>query len=69
MYQLLNNDIVIKLLASVLTAVVGFLLKRYFEAEPKLITYLVHASAIPLKNEETQSTTTINTHSIVVRNA
>ena len=59
-------EVIAKLLAPVITAIVGLLAKKYFEARPKLITYLIHASAIPLhdKNE-----TTVNTHSIVVRNA
>ena len=62
----MNLDVVAKLLAPAITAVVGLVLKRYLEARPKLITYLVHASAIPLNDEQK---TNINTHSIVVRNA
>jgi len=59
-------DAIAKLLAPVITAIIGYLVKRYFEARPKLITYLVHASAIPLRDERG---TTVNSHSIVVRNA
>ena len=64
--SILNIDVICKLLAPILTAIVGLIAKRYFEARPKLITYLVHASAIPLKDEKN---TNVNTHSIVVRNA
>lgn len=62
----IDIDVVGKLLAPILTAIVGFFAKRHFEARPKLITYLVHASAIPLEDEKK---TNVNTHSIVVRNS
>ena len=62
----INVDLIGKILAPILTAIGGIIAKRYFEARPKLITYLVHASAIPLSDEEN---TKVNTHSIVVRNA
>lgn len=62
----MDLDVIAKLLAPVITAIVGFLTKKYFEAKPKLITYLVHTSAIPLHDDKN---TNINTHSIVVRNA
>lgn len=59
-------DVLGKLLAPIITAIVGFIIKQYFEARPKLITYLVHASAIPLGDD---NQTKVNTHSIVVRNS
>ena len=62
----IDIDVVGKLLAPILTAIVGFFVKIYFEARPKLITYLVHASAIPLEDDKN---TNVNTHSIVVRNS
>jgi hypothetical protein len=62
----IDIDIIAKLLAPILTAIVGIIAKRYFEARPKLITYLVHASAIPLGDEKK---TNVNSHSIVVRNS
>ena len=62
----MDLDVIAKLLAPVSTAIVGFLIKEYFEARPRLITYLVHASAIPLHDDKN---TNVNTHSIVVRNA
>lgn len=58
-------DTIAKLAAPIVAALIGFLLKRYFESKPILITYLVHATAIPLRDE---SNTNVNTHSIVVRN-
>ncbi|WP_189459215.1 hypothetical protein [Jeongeupia chitinilytica] len=63
----MNLDVIVKILAPILTAIIGFVIKKYLEERPKLITYLVHASAIPLIHENT--THIINTHSIVVRNA
>lgn len=54
-----------KLLSPLLAALIGTTAKYYLEAKPKLISYLVHSSAIPL-NDNTN--TQINTHSIVVRN-
>ncbi|WP_308366447.1 MULTISPECIES: hypothetical protein [unclassified Microbulbifer] len=62
----MNIDIIAKLAAPVITAIAGFVLKAYFEAKPKLVTYLVHASAIPLHDD---NGTNVNTHSIVVRNS
>jgi hypothetical protein len=62
----MDTEVIAKLAAPIITAVVGFILKAYFEAKPKLVTYLVHASAIPLHDE---NKTDVNTHSIVVRNA
>ena len=59
-------DAFAKILAPILTAVAGLLIKRYLEARPKLITYLIHTSAITLPTEER---ILINSHSIVVRNA
>lgn len=62
----ISIDVIGKLLAPILTAIVGIIAKKYFEASPKLITYLVHASAIPLGDEKN---TNVNSHSIVVRNS
>lgn len=59
-------DVFAKLLAPALTAIAGLIVKSYLEARPKLMTYLVHSSAIPLHDEKN---TNVNTHSIVVRNA
>lgn len=61
-----NFDVFAKILAPALTAVAGFLIKRYLEARPKLITYLIHSSTITLPSE---NSTLVNSHSIVVRNA
>lgn len=59
-------DLIGKLVAPVFTAIIGLIAKRYVEARPKLITYLVHASAIPLGDK---NQTTVNSHSIVIRNS
>ena len=58
-------DAILKLASPVLTALIGWVSKQYLEARPNLVTYLVHASAIPLNDERE---TIVNTHSIVVRN-
>lgn len=62
----MDTEVMVKLAAPVITAIIGFILKAYFEAKPKLVTYLVHASAMPL-NDDQQSK--VNTHSIVVSNS
>lgn len=61
----IDPEIIAKLLSPLIAALIGVIAKRYFEEKPKLISYLVHASAIPLNDE---ANTQINTHSIVVRN-
>jgi hypothetical protein len=63
----MSNDleVIAKLLSPLLAAFIGAIAKRYFEGKPKLISYLVHSSTIPLNDE---ANTEINTHSIVVRN-
>ncbi|MGG4604272.1 hypothetical protein ACLPHM_05710 [Paenalcaligenes sp. Me131] len=62
----INIENIAKLLAPILTAIIGFILKKYFEARPKLINFLIHASAIPLGDGTGNE---VNTHSIVIRNA
>lgn len=58
-------DAVLKLSSPILTALIGWISKQYLDAKPKLVTYLVHASAIPLNDG---SETVVNTHSVIVRN-
>ena len=62
----MDVEVIAKILAPSVTAIFGFVFKRYLDAKPKLITYLIHTAAVPLKGE---TETIINTHSIVVRNA
>ena len=62
----MDVEVIAKILAPSVTAIAGFLAKRYLEGKPKLLTYLIHTAAVPLRDEHE---TTINTHSIVVRNA
>lgn len=66
MESFLNLEIIAKIIAPIITAIFGLILKKYFQDKPKLITYMVQASAIPLRDEKN---THVNTHSIVVRNA
>ncbi len=59
-------EVFAKLLSPLIAALIGAIAKRYFEGKPKLISYLVHSSSIPLNDEKN---TQVNTHCIVVRNA
>lgn len=61
----ISPDAILKLTSPIFTAIIGWVAKRYLDAKPKLVSYLVHASAIPLNDE---IGTVVNTHSIVVRN-
>lgn len=58
-------DVIAKLLAPTISGII-FIVRKILEKKPKLITYMVHSSAIPLGDEKN---TNINFHSIVVRNA
>ena len=58
-------EILLKLASPIVTLIIGFIINKYFQNRPKLITYLVQASEIPLKDGEN---TIVNTHSVVVRN-
>lgn len=62
-------DAIAKLLSPLIVALIGVIAKRYFEAQPKLITYLINASAIPVHvTVPGKQTIQVHTHSIVVRN-
>lgn len=61
----MDTEVIAKLLSPVLVALVGAVTKRYLEARPKLIFYLVHASAFPLPDQQVKN---VHTHSVVVRN-
>jgi hypothetical protein len=62
----MDYAILAKIISPLITAIAGALIKKYAEAKPKLLNYLIHASAIPLND---QAGTTVNTHSVVVRNS
>lgn len=62
----MDIEIIAKLLSPLIVAIVGAAAKRYFEARPKLISYLVHASAFPLQSKDIP---TVHTHGIVIRNS
>ncbi len=61
----MSIEIIIKIISPILTGIIIILVKKVIEGRPRLVTYLVHASAIPLND---QQGTIVNTHSIVVRN-
>lgn len=54
--------------APVLALFVGAVLNRFLERKPKLVSYLLHASAISVNPAEAAQPFQVNTHSIVVRN-
>lgn len=62
----MDYEVLAKIISPLLTAIVVAIVKKYMEAKPKLLNYLIHASAIPLND---QANTIVNTHSIVVRNS
>ena len=64
----MDFDIIAKLIAPLFTAIIGFVAKQYIEFKPNLVIYLLHTSAIPLKDEKNEKGITVNTHSVVVRN-
>jgi len=61
----IDIDTIAKLAAPMISAI-GIIIKKALEKRPKLITYMIHTSAIPLGDEKN---TSANFHSIVVRNA
>ena len=59
-------DLVIKIIVPLGTLVLGKYLDRWFSKQPRLISYLGHASAF---NVQSTPPCIVHTHSIVVRNA
>ncbi len=55
-------------IAPLLVLFMGILINRYLERRPKLISYMAHASAVPIQPPEGVAFN-VHTHSIVVRNA
>lgn len=64
-------DTFAKLAAPIITGIFGLLAKVYSDAKPRLVSYLVHAFAIPTRNQLDPNAlpVTVHTHSIVVRNS
>lgn len=60
-------EIVAKVLSPILAAIIATLTKWYLDGRPRLITYLVHASAIPLPAQQGVAQQ-VNTHTVVVAN-
>lgn len=61
----IDIDTIAKLVSPLIVAVFSLVLSRYIEAKPKLISYVVHASEFPLKDENING---VRTHGIVIRN-
>jgi hypothetical protein len=64
-------DLLLKIISVVLTTAIGYVVKKSLEGKPKLITYLVHASAIPIHPQppSTEPPSQVNIHTYVIRNA
>ncbi|WP_219268013.1 hypothetical protein [Pseudomonas sp. Xaverov 259] len=67
----LTLDTAVKVAAPILTAVFGLVAKIYLDAKPKLVCYMIHSFAIPMRNQNHPDAQplTINTHTIAVRNS
>lgn len=61
----INLDLVLKIVSAILASLATFLLKKYFGKKAKVVSYLLHTSAINLRDS---NNTQVNSHSIVVRN-
>ena len=61
----IDVDLIAKLVAPILSLIVGAILKYYIEARPKVISFIGHKSAFTLKND---NQTTVHTHSVIVHN-
>jgi len=64
----ISLDIAAKILSPIIAGIIATVIKWYLEGRPRLVTYLVHASAIPLPGQEGQALQ-VNTHTIVVANS
>ena len=62
------SPVLITIITSTITLLIGIFLNRIFESKPRLITYFGHVSAGKIKIEEENKIVDIFTHSIVVRN-
>ena len=60
-----DADLVAKLVAPILSIIIGAIVKFYIEARPKVVSYIGHTSEFTLKNE---SQTIVRTHSVIVHN-
>lgn len=64
----ISFDAFAKLLAPLLAALIIGIIKRYTAARPKLVTYLVHATAIPVPAGQAGSPSHVNMHTVVIAN-
>lgn len=63
----IDFGIAAKVLSPILAAIIATVTKWYLDGRPRLTTYLVHASAIPLPAQQ-GGAQQVNTHTVVVAN-
>lgn len=66
----MDVTLIIKIVSPIIATITSVVAKKILETKPQLITYLVHAAAIPLTNipNNPQVNEFVNSHSIVIRN-
>lgn len=62
----IDIEVVAKIVAPLITLILGVIIKRYTEARARLVSFIGHVSSFTLQDEKH---TVVHTHSIVVRNA
>lgn len=63
----MNYEILAKIVAPIITAIVGAIVKKYTESKPKLVAYIVNATGVPVTHNG--NAFAVNTHSLVIRNS
>lgn len=61
-----DTEIIAKILAPLLSLIVGAIIKHYSEARANVVSFIGHVSSFNLQDEKR---TVVHTHSVVVRNA
>lgn len=61
-----DTEIIAKILAPLLSLIVGAIIKHYSEARANVVSFIGHVSSFNLQDEKH---TVVHTHSVVVRNA
>jgi hypothetical protein len=62
-------DLFIKILSPTIAVFIGFIINKYFENKPKLITFISQTFAITMSPvNEGEDPFVVHTHSLVVRN-
>lgn len=62
----LDTEIIAKILAPLLSLIVGAIIKHYSEARANVVSFIGHVSSFTLQDEKH---TVVHTHSVVVRNS